>query len=102
MSVIRPEYQAGLFSAVSSAFIVDVNSQLQPDPCDETAVLLRVFIYKIDNTTFGNDSPTLPLWVGPPRRIVQVQAILLTSLTVSLFSAFLVMLGKQWLNVESL
>jgi hypothetical protein len=30
--------------------------------------------------------------------MVQVQAILFASLTVSLFSAFLAMLGKQWLN----
>ena len=34
----------------------------------------------------------------PPRRIVQVQAILLASLFTSLLSAFLAMLGKQWLN----
>ena len=30
--------------------------------------------------------------------IVQVQALLFASLTASLFSAFLAMLGKQWLN----
>ena len=90
--------QAGLFSAVTSAFIIDVQSQLQPDPNDETAALLRVLIHKIDNTTFGNDTPTLPQWTGPSHLIVQVQAILYASLTASLFSAFLAMLGKQWLN----
>ena len=42
--------QAGLFSAVTSAFILDVQSQLQPDTGDETAALLRVLTYKIDNT----------------------------------------------------
>ena len=91
-------YQAGLFSAVTSAFILDVQSQLQPDAGDETAALLRVLIYKIDNTTFGDDTPTIPQWTGPPHAIVQVQAILYASLTASLFSAFLAMLGKQWLN----
>ena len=90
--------QAGLFSAVTSAFIIEVHSHLQQDPNDETAALLRVLIHKIDNTTFGNDTPTLPQWTGPPRTIVQVQAILLASLSVSLLSAFLAMLGKQWLN----
>ena len=90
--------QAGLFSAVASAFIIDVGSQLQPDPNDQTVALLRVLIYKIDNTTFGNDVPTLPQWTGPPRMIVDVQAILFASLTASLLSAFLAMLGKQWLN----
>ena len=64
-----------------------------------TAALLRVLIHKIDNTTFGNDTPTLPQWTGPPRTIVQVQAILFASLAASLFSAFLAMLGKQWLNL---
>ena len=91
--------QAGLFSAVTSAFIIEVNSQLQPDPNQETAALLRVLIYKVDNTTFGDDIPTIPQpWTGPPRAIVEVQAVLFASLAASLFSAFLAMLGKQWLN----
>ena len=90
--------QAGLFSAVTSAFIIDVQSQLQPDTGEETAALLRVLIYKIDNTTFGDDPPTLPQWTGPPHTIIQVQAILYASLAASLLSAFLAMLGKQWLN----
>jgi len=63
-----------------------------------TAALLRVLIHKIDNTTFGDDTPALPQWTGPPRTIVQVQAILFASLAATLFSAFLAMLGKQWLN----
>ena len=95
---VLTSFQAGLFSAVTSAFIIEVNSQLQPDPNSETAALLRILIYKIDNTTFGNNPPTLPQWTGPPHTIVQVQAILFASLAASLFSAFLAMLGKQWLN----
>jgi hypothetical protein len=95
-ALTRP--QAGLFSAVTSAFIIEVHSHLQQDPNDVTAALLHVLLYKIDNTTFGNDVPTLPQWSGPPSTIVHVQAILLASLAASLFSAFLAMLGKQWLN----
>jgi hypothetical protein len=83
---------------VTSAFVIQVQSQLQPDPNDETAALLRVLLYKMDNTTFGGDVPTVPQWPGPPRSIVQVQAMLYASLAASLFSAFLAMLGKQWLN----
>jgi len=83
---------------VTSAFIIQIQPQLQPDPGEETAALLRVLIHKIDNTTFGDDIPALPQWSGPPRTIVQVQAILYASLATSLFSAFLAMLGKQWLN----
>ena len=91
-------YQAGLFSAVTSAFIIQVDSRLQPDPGTETAALLRILIYKIDNTTFGNVVPALPQWTGPPPTMVHVQAILFASLAASLLSAFLAMLGKQWLN----
>jgi len=83
---------------VTSAFIIQVQPKLQPDPNEETVALLRVLIHKIDNTTFGNDVPTIPRWTGPPHTIVQVQAILYASLAASLFSAFLAMLGKQWLN----
>ena len=39
-----------------------------------------------------------PQRTGPPHAIVQVHAILFASLTASLFSAFLAMLGKRWLN----
>jgi hypothetical protein len=87
-----------LFSAVTSAFIVDINQQLYPDHTEETAALVRVLIYKIDNTTFGGSVPAVPAWTGPSRAIVQVQSILFSSLAVSLFSALLAMLGKQWLN----
>ena len=90
--------QAGLFSAVTSAFIIEVNSELKPDPNEETAALLRVLIYKMDNTTFGGGVPAIPQWTGPPHTVVHVQAILFASLAASLFSAFLAMLGKQWLN----
>ena len=90
--------QAGLFSAVTSAFIIDVQSQLQPDTGEETVALLRVLIHKIDNTTFSDDPPVIPQWTGPPHTIVHVQAILYASLVTSLFSAFLAMLGRQWLN----
>ena len=51
------------------------------------------------NATNSDGVPTIPQpWTGPPRRIVQVQAILFASLAASLFSAFLAMLGKQWLS----
>ena len=90
--------QAGLFSAVTAVFIIQVHSGLQPDPTGGAAALLRVLLHKMDNTTFGGDIPSIPQWTGPPRTIVHVQAILYTSLAASLFSAFLAMLGKQWLN----
>ena len=83
---------------MTSAFIIEVNSELKPDPNEETAALLRVLIHKMDNTTLGGDVPAVPQWTGPPHTIVHVQAILFASLAASLLSALLAMLGKQWLN----
>ena len=83
---------------MTSVFIIEVNSQLKPDPNEDSAALLRVLIHKMDNTTFGDDVPTVPRWAGPPCAIVHVQAILFASLAASLFASFLAVLGKQWLN----
>jgi len=83
---------------VTSAFIIVVHSEFQPNPSDETDALLRTIIHNQDNTAFGGEVPTVGRWTGPPRSTVQVQAILLASLCASLLSAFLAMLGKQWLN----
>ena len=83
---------------MTSAFTIQVDSQLKPDSGDETTALLRVLIYEINNTAFGDKVPTLPQWTGPPLTMVHVQAILFASLAISLLSAFLAMLGKQWLN----
>ena len=46
----------------------------------------------------SNEIPPLPQWGGPPNAIVQFQSMLYSDLTATLFSAFLVMLSKQWLN----
>ncbi|KAF9644199.1 hypothetical protein BDM02DRAFT_3103337, partial [Thelephora ganbajun] len=71
----------GLSFAVASAFVIQVDVQLQPDHNEETTALLRVLIYKMDNTTFGGDVPTIPQWSGPPRVIIQIQVILCASLS---------------------
>ena len=53
----------------------------------------------MNKTAFSDSIPTLPQpWTGPPRMIVEVQAILFASLAASLFAAFLAVLGRQWLN----
>jgi hypothetical protein len=95
---ILTQAQAGLFSAITSTFIIEVNSKLTPNPNGETTVLFRVLIYKTDNTTLGGGRPTLPPWKGPPRTVAHVQAILFANLAASLLSAFLTMLGKRRLN----
>jgi len=97
--ILTPEYpQAGLFSAVSSAFIIDVQSKLEPDPNDMTAAYMRILIHTMNNSLFPDADPSAIAWTGPPPEMVTVQSLLYTSLATSLFSAFLAMLGKQWVN----
>ena len=91
--------QAGLFSAVSSAFVIDVQSKLEPDPNEMTAAYMRILIHTLNNSLFPDADPSSVAWTGPPPEIVTVQSLLYASLTTSLFTAFLAMLGKQWVNL---
>jgi hypothetical protein len=90
--------QAGLFSAVSSAFIIDVQSKLEPDPNEMTAAYMRILIHAVNSSLFPDADPDSVIWTGPPPEIVTVQSLLYASLVTSLFVAFLAMLGKQWVN----
>jgi len=90
--------QAGLFSAVSSAFIIDVQSKLEPDPNEMTAAYMRILIHAVNSSLFPDANPDSVTWSGPPPEIVTVQSLLYASLATSLFAAFIAMLGKQWVN----
>ena len=90
--------QAGLFSAVSSAFIVNMQSSLTPSASDTTNALLKILVNKIDNTTFPPQEATLPVWTGPSSSTIWIQTLAYTSLSSSLLAAFGAVLGKQWLG----
>lgn len=96
-SVTEDLRQAGLFSAVTSAFVIDVQTNLQPDYTQETTILLRILIHKTDSTFPNPDLSSLE-WTGPDPELVAVQSLLYASLAASLLAAFLAVLGKQWLN----
>ena len=87
-----------MFSAVSSAFIIDVQSKLEPDPNDMTAAYMQILIHAVNGSLFPNADPSAATWTGPPPGIVTVQSLLYTSLATSLFASFLAMLGKKWVN----
>jgi hypothetical protein len=92
--------QAGLFSAVTSAFVIDAQSNLRPDYNEETTVLLRLLL---QNQIQGNPAATnvriLSIeWTGLDLPTVIVLSLLYASLTASLLAVFLAVLGKQWLN----
>lgn len=87
-----------MFSAVASAFIIDVESQLQPDYTQFSYTVLTIIAnVSLGHTPTGSEA-AFPQWAGPDPAIVHIQAILYSSLAASLLSAFIAMLGKQWLN----
>ena len=91
--------QAGLFSAVSSAFVLDVQSKLEPDPNDQSAALLRAILLTLNQSAIPGESPTIPpTHEDPPGEIITASALMYASLLISLLAAFIAMLGKQWLN----
>jgi len=91
--------KAGLFSAISSAFVIDVHSKLQPDPNEQSAVLLRAILLTLNHSAIPGESPVVPPAQEPaPSEIVTVTCLMYASLLISLLAAFVAMLGKQWLN----
>ena len=90
--------QAGLFSAVSSAFVIDVHSNLQPDPNEQSVALLRAILLTLNQSAIPGETPTVPSQKDPSSEIVTVTCLMYASLLFSLLAAFLATLGKQWLN----
>ena len=89
--------QAGLFSAVASAFIIDIQQELRPDYNEMSFTVLTMLL----NATSGiPNRPDAPIPSEPKASVVQVQSILFSSLASALLAAFLAMLGKQWLNLH--
>ena len=91
--------QAGLFSAVSSAFVIDVQSNLQSDPNEQSQAYLRAILLSLNPSIAPDENPSVPpAWNGPAGEIVATLDLLYASLLMSLLAAFVAMLGKQWLN----
>ncbi|KAH7913572.1 hypothetical protein BJ138DRAFT_1002016, partial [Hygrophoropsis aurantiaca] len=87
---------AGLFSAVSTAFITAMQPNLIPDPTDTTNALLRQVIHAINSSTFAGQDLGIPLWNGPNVTVIWVQSLAFASLSASLLAALGAVLGKQW------
>jgi len=91
--------QAGLFSAISSAFVIDVHSNLRPDPNEQSAALLRAILLTLNQSAIPGETPAVPpAQEGPPGETVIVTCLMYASLLISMLAALVAMLGKQWLN----
>ncbi|KAJ7467513.1 hypothetical protein FB451DRAFT_949507, partial [Mycena latifolia] len=84
---------AGLFSAVSSAFIIQIQPEFQPDPNATTEALLLILVQNITGPLPGMQ---IPPQIGPPTTVVLAQSLLYFSLFSTLLAALLAVLGKQW------
>ncbi|KAJ7484170.1 hypothetical protein FB451DRAFT_1027999, partial [Mycena latifolia] len=94
---------AGLFSAVSSAFIIQIQPELQPDPNDMNQALMRLLIHTVNASIFSDPDNILILGSSstPPALVVVAQSLLYVSLSCTLLAALLAVLGKQWLMYYS-
>ncbi|KAF9783407.1 hypothetical protein BJ322DRAFT_1008448, partial [Thelephora terrestris] len=94
-----PGAQAGLFSAVSSAFVVAIQPELQPNAGQQSEAYLRAILLILKPSISPHEPPAAPpAWSGPPQEIITTLDLLYASLLMSLLAAFVAMLGKQWLN----
>ena len=83
---------------MTSAFIIDVQSDLKPDYEEMNNTLLEMLLNATTGTLPADSAAPVPRWSGPDPAIVQVQCILYAALSATLLASFLAMLGKQWLN----
>ncbi|KAI0795105.1 hypothetical protein C8Q75DRAFT_527725 [Abortiporus biennis] len=95
---------AGLFSAVLTAFNIESYGKLSPDSSDTSLLTLQHISRQISsfslNTGFANSTipPFSPPSFKAPVAIVRINVLWFTSLVLSLVSASLGMLVKQWLR----
>ncbi|KAG2341018.1 hypothetical protein BDR05DRAFT_888993 [Suillus weaverae] len=91
---------SGLFSAVSTGFIVAMESNLSPNPSDTTNALLKQIVQiGLGNFADAGSTPAEPAstW-SPAAPTLKIQMIAYASLSISLLAAFGAVLGKQWLG----
>ncbi|KAI0759902.1 hypothetical protein BC629DRAFT_1295186, partial [Irpex lacteus] len=93
---------AGLFSAVMTAFLVESYKNLSPDPTMIQTQLLQQIAAQSSsrspNTTTASPTFTTTSDFQPSRNAIRVNVLWFTSLTLSLVSASLAILVKQWLR----
>ena len=90
--------ESGLFSAVTSAFIIGIQSELKPDYEEMNNTLLELLLSVSVGILPPGQPVSPPRWSGPNPAVRQAQAMLYVTLCATLFAAFLATLGKQWLG----
>ncbi|TRM59209.1 hypothetical protein BD626DRAFT_156908 [Schizophyllum amplum] len=89
---------AGLFSGVLTAFIIESYKWLMEEPDDLTADYLRQILAVISNTTIPSVRPYSSRPSLPDNTVSLINGLWFSSLTLSLSSAFIGIMAKQWLR----
>jgi hypothetical protein len=92
-------FKAGLFSAILTAFIIEVYKGLQEDASATSVEILRRISMQLDGAT--DNLIRLPETFAPSGTSIAVNALWFSSLSLSLFAALLGIFAKQWLHVYS-
>jgi len=88
--------QAGIFSAVVTAFIIEGYKSLRPDPADVSAVLLKAILLQLSNGSL-TDIPTIEdISLRTDSSAIRIAILWFLSLVLSLSSALASTLLKQW------
>ncbi|CAE6492444.1 unnamed protein product [Rhizoctonia solani] len=97
---------AALFSAVTAAFLIESSGMLKQDPNDISAAALLIISQAAIAIATNNASvkePTLPkqgiIWpsdFAPSQSAIIINTLWYTSLTLSIATAFMAMLAKDW------
>jgi hypothetical protein len=91
--------QAGLFSAVLTAFIVDMYKDLKVDYEQDSADVLRQILHQLQGQAVTS-SVVLKPKATPSATVIVVLCLWFTSLAFSLLSALFSIFLKQWLHVS--
>jgi hypothetical protein len=89
--------QAGLFSAVLTAFIIDVYRNLDVDYTQDSATVLRQILAQLAGQTVNNIASSPPSATPSPTVIIVI-VLWFVSLVFSLLSALFSISAKQWLH----
>ncbi|KAF5325010.1 hypothetical protein D9619_009812 [Psilocybe cf. subviscida] len=93
---------AGLFSAVTTAFIIESYQRLQPDPNDTIVDLLAHIAERLDNTSINGTVPVLSIVsnanFSPSRPDININVFWFISLVLSLTAALIGIITLQWLR----
>ncbi|KAF8594124.1 hypothetical protein BDV93DRAFT_402136, partial [Ceratobasidium sp. AG-I] len=100
-TTIKLHIQAALFSAISTAFVLESSKDLKPDPTESAAATLLIISQTLLTISNRSALPSLTATTGPPPFIpatsaIAVNVLWFSSLILSVSVTLVAMLAKEW------